>query len=506
MHAILNETVVMNFFLEEMEEDKISFLRGRKGHQEKIKALIPQMIASPGMNEKIQTASLLWKALFEAAMTHIDSNKKGYSQFFQFFDAYVEFEELIFASDSFYRDHTLHCLWVFFLGEYIRRHDEFAPLFKDMAQSYDTGAVLDQLFVRLGITHCFDDFYRLYHNLTVYKEKEDAIRCISALTHDLGYPIKKFAKINKSIKRVLPFFSIGDYKEFSFEYTSIQQHYITNFINFISSDIFCNPQGTAELNFFSDLLTFDGQKVTGLNLEAVDALTKEQIELLKNNLKMPLQFIQSEAKTLAFTSDFQNYEHGIMSAFLLAKNLEAFQNIQYVAGENFSKHTPNYADFMAKQNILQSIALHTNETQRIASIDGFTYLTLVDELEEFSRISRASQSREFVTEFCTSQIYMEDGWLCVDFTFDNETLENLDPERAFKGRCKRFLTLFDIKNMAPSLKIRLRCISELKGKEAIYQLTISHKYADIQINGISESIPRYLKSNEFYPTEEYAKL
>ena len=418
----------------------------------------------------------------------------------------MEFEELIFASDSFYRDHTLHCLWVFFLGEYIRRHEEFAPIFEDMTETYDTGAIIDSLFVRLGITRYFDDFYRLYRDLNIYKEKEDAIRCISALTHDLGYPIKKFAKINKSIKKVLPFFSIGDYKEFSFEYTSLQQHYITNFINFISSDIVCNPQITPELKFFPDLLTFEGTKATGINLETVDSLTQEQIELIKKHLKTPLSFIQSEAKTLTFTSDFQNYEHGMMSAFLLAKNLEAFQNIAYVAGDHFSQYSVNYADFMAKQTILQSIALHTNATQRISKIDPYTYLTLVDELEEFSRISRASQNREFVAEFCTSQIYMEDQWLCVDFTFDNETLENLDPERAFKGRCKRFLTLFDIKNMAPSLKIRLRCISKLKGKEAIYQLELANKYADIQINGTSEYIPRYLKSNEFYPKEEYAKL
>lgn len=35
----------------------------------------------------------------------------------------------------------------------------------------------------------------------------------------------------------------------------------------------------------------------------------------------------------------------------------------------------------------------------------------------------------------------------VDFIFDNENLENLDPEFAFKGRCKKFLTLFDIYNL-----------------------------------------------------------
>jgi hypothetical protein len=31
---------------------------------------------------------------------------------------------------------------------------------------------------------------------------DDSIRCISALTHDLGYPIKKISKINKCIKDI----------------------------------------------------------------------------------------------------------------------------------------------------------------------------------------------------------------------------------------------------------------------------------------------------------------
>ncbi|MHA1211837.1 MAG: hypothetical protein ACTSSH_05180, partial [Candidatus Heimdallarchaeota archaeon] len=45
-------------------------------------------------------------------------------ELFKYFKEFVEFEELIFASDSFYRDHTLHCLWVYFLGEYLFNNDK----------------------------------------------------------------------------------------------------------------------------------------------------------------------------------------------------------------------------------------------------------------------------------------------------------------------------------------------------------------------------------------------
>ena len=80
------------------------------------------------MNEKISITKDLWKALFEASMSFIDPDKDGYDKLFKYFDNYVEFEELIFASDSFYRDHTLHSLWVYFLGDYILKE----PSFKDL--------------------------------------------------------------------------------------------------------------------------------------------------------------------------------------------------------------------------------------------------------------------------------------------------------------------------------------------------------------------------------------
>ena len=39
--------------------------------------------------------------------------------------------------------------------------------------------------------------------------------------------------------------------------------------------------------------------------------------------------------------------------------------------------------------------MHISEALAIASIDDTNYLTIIDELEEFSRISRASQNREY---------------------------------------------------------------------------------------------------------------
>lgn len=85
-------------------------------------------------------------------------------------------------------------------------------------------------------------------------------------------------------------------------------------------------------------------------------------------------------------------------------------------------------------------------------------------------------------------------------------IEALAPEFAFKGRCKRFLTLFDIRNLDDNLKIRLRCIDNIQGKNNIYSLEMAKKYANITINGKEQNIPEYLKSSTFYTREEYAML
>lgn len=96
------------------------------------------------MHNRIEIAKNIWKLLFEGAMSYIDPDKRGYDDIFAYFDEYVNFEELIFASDSFYRDHTLHCIWVYFLGEYIKKNDDYKDVLinefkqvQNLFQDYD---------------------------------------------------------------------------------------------------------------------------------------------------------------------------------------------------------------------------------------------------------------------------------------------------------------------------------------------------------------------------------
>lgn len=159
-------------------------------------------------------------------MSYIDSDKRGYDALFSYFDEYVNFEELIFASDSFYRNHTLHCLWVYFLGEYITRHEEFAFMKKDIFEDIKAIVNLGAMIEESSLENEFDYIHSMAGRVKKLYDYDDSIRCLSALTHDLGYPLKKIHKINRCIGKILPYYGINNYDEFNFCFDDIQGNFI----------------------------------------------------------------------------------------------------------------------------------------------------------------------------------------------------------------------------------------------------------------------------------------
>lgn len=505
----VDENVVMRFYLEEMAADRITFLSGRPAAGDRIASMIRALLEERRMNDRILIAKSLWKALFEAAMSSLDPNKQGYDRLFAYFDEYVEFEELIFASDFFYRDHTLHCIWVYFLGEYIARREEFACLFEQSQAQASFFRAVEQLMTDINRTQHSQEVEKLAASnaaLRALERKQDAIRCVSALTHDLGYPLKKIEKINKSIHRVLPYYAVEAQDDFRFTYGTVSQHFIDAFLQVLSTNINVvasieDPQAAALLG---ELLIREDHTAVGLDHRRLERLSEEEKRLLSRELMCTCQAVQHIRDRTRMCGDFEAYQHGIMSAFLLMKNVGAFQDLPLELRPAMDPASDTLENFWCKQQILRSITLHTCEAFHLRQVDGDSFLTLVDELEEFSRISRAKQSREYVEEFCSSQLYMDSGWFCIDFTFDNGALDSLDPGKAFRGRCKRLLTLLDIPRLDTNLKLRLRCFGELPWDQSVYQLELARHHVRILVDGVEQNIPAYLRSNQFYTSEEYA--
>lgn len=507
---MVNEYIVLGNYLEQLEADKVSFLAGRESQKSAVKKLIINLRDCQNMHEKIQIAKELWKSLFEASLTHIDPDKRGYDDLFKFFDEYVEFEELIFASDAFYRDHTIHCLWVYFLGEYLYRNSEYKFIFKDMLEPFRVAMQIQEEIKKVGKPHLFSSAIGLleFGKISLYG---DSLRCLTALTHDLGYPLKKIRKINASISKILPYFSIDQFDEFAFSFNNTQTMYVKDFLEYISLDpIISNTfERDDEDNELLKQIMLTEENGIRLNTEIINTLSEADLKRVARVFSFSITLLKDMSKFLRYSKDFERHEHGILSAFLLIKTLGFFSdiNLRFSNTENTkADYIDVYKVFLGNE-ILHAISDHTSDGFQIESINSpSSLLTFVDELEEFSRISRANKSREYINEFCKTDIFVEDGVFNVSFIFDNDAIDLLDPELAFKGRCKKLLKLLKISNLDNDFKLRMRCIGKLSGNYNTYCIEISRKYANITINGEEVDIPGYLNSKEFYTKEQYASL
>jgi hypothetical protein len=179
--------------------------------------------------------------------------------------------------------------------------------------------------------------------------------------------------------------------------------------------------------------------VIGTKEEEISNLTQEEEEILKDN-HLVTQLYFDYSRHMRYSKDFENYQHGIMSAFLLFRKLTVFNNrpFSYSDYKTLRVNKFDYVKTNVLAEILTAITDHESEGFQMNEIvSDSSFLTFIDELEEFSRISRANQNRQYINEFCKSSIYVEDGYFNIDFIFDNTQIDNLDPEKAFKGRCTK---------------------------------------------------------------------
>ena len=417
---IINEKMVLDFYLSEIDKDSILFLKNKPWYKEDISKEIIKLREETEMHKKIKICKSLWKLLFEASMSFIDPDRRGYDDLFGYFDEYVSFEELIFASDSFYRDHTMHCLWVYFLGEYIIKNDEFNSFFNKYGTENAEIRKICAMLKESKYSELFQGLIDLEDLISVVDEYNDSLRCLTSLTHDLGYPIKKIDSINKNIKNILPHFGIKNFSEFDFSYSDIHDNFIKDFLNYISySFSFSNDSNKQLDKILNRIFIINENSLSGLNEEELLTLTEEEKEVLKDN-KLNLELIFNYSLHMRYSKDFENYEHGIMSAFLLFRKLTAFTNndFSYSDYKTLRIDRVTYIKMNILTAILRAITDHNSEGFQMSEITSDScFLTFIDELEEFSRISRANQNRQYINEFCKSNIYCEEGFMNIDFTF-----------------------------------------------------------------------------------------
>lgn len=514
MTTEINEKVVIDFYINEIDRNDIEFLKNKEIQRSQIRVYLTDIKGTSDSHERVQLSKKIWKTLFEAAMTYIDNNKIGYDKLFEYIDKNVEFEELMFASNSFYRDHTSHSLWVYLLSNYIYKKSNYAFLFDKFHLFYNNIQSFQNAISYFG--EKFESHINYFKEITKSRQNIDSIICLISLSHDLGYPIKTIKEINQSIKKILPFYTINHYNEFNFTFENVQKSFVDNFIHFLSTHyiVFFEERLSKDDklffdNFLSRLINTDGKYECLINDFNKKDLLVADIDRFRNLLDPFIDIKQDLSLSLRYYEDFEEYKHGIMSAFLLIKTLQCFKDVTFKFSNFVIRDFDffNFSDYDAKLSILRAITNHTSVGYRISDFSTFSdLLAFVDEIEEFSRISRANLSRKYINEFCKTHLSVESRTIVVKFIFDKEDLPIIDPEKFFINKCKRFLTLFDVANLGDNFGIKIICSDQRKPSYKDYIIEIKKCFTKITVNtdkGIEEKdIRAYLKSDEYYSMNE----
>ncbi len=486
---------VIRFYLKKLEDPNFAiFIKNE--YRDEIKAdlaiLIKEVLNRENKNyfhDLITKCQLVWKKLFVNAMTFIDSNCTGFTSLITYFDKFADFEELLYSTDDFYRDHTTHVLWTYFLAEWmkdkLKKDNEKYPFYikgVDKATSF-----LDQnreFIKRLYVKHIGNNDTNNYSSLKLLrklakkndlkkyekpKENEElwrdiiinyvfldklasafsleqAVTCLTFLCHDLGYPLKRIKNISNKVSDILPDFNAKEMTKYAFSIEGGVKSFLTEIIKFISGDF-----------VFTENLNLVYQKDQSLYM----------------NLLM----------------DSETYEHGLMSAFLLSLKVQSIISNAINIDTELDFEAPEIWTSISKVRILRAIALHTCKRYKLIDLRNLdSFLIFIDFIEEFSRMTRASLLGTRIEEFCKTFIYIEDNedkfyTFVFKYVFDKDRPEGLDPELTFKSKGEFIKSRFDLKDLSIRLKVIVVDVFSEKEEPIVYTLIYENNEISIEVSG-----------------------
>lgn len=276
----------------------------------------------------------IWRQLIEDAIIFLkkqderekyhDERTLGTEKLHSFLKEFQKFENILYGAVLNYRDHIAHVFRVFLLGHYIIKNSiGFENVYPDV----------EALQLPPGQKEAFN----------VSPEEKEAVWCIIALTHDLGYSLEVIYKINERVRSMLQQFGNIPVQELGYSYFS-QFGGISDFtIKFLSSDL---------------LPIEKGKYVTHLQAKFY----------------------------LKFLGAMSVFDHGVVSTTILTKNLVYFKESDYMLDPLKTLGQEDARQFLIRKEILRAIASHNLEEIYYLGIKNFPFmLTVCDEMQEWGR-------------------------------------------------------------------------------------------------------------------------
>lgn len=306
--------------------------------KESVERLNPEKNLFEQKNDLIK----IWKDLVANAIIFLkskdsreclhDDGDYGIDELGNFFESYCNFENLLYGSGDYYRDHVSHVFRVFILGE---------KLVRDSLHGFSNIDVYDNKLIK-----GYEDKQESIPILITSEEKE-AMWCIASLTHDLGYPTEVVNEIHDNLKDMLNIFNVQD-------------------ISYVLSQ-----QSQSFNDFIIKLLSSDLIKI-------------------KDDPNLPLRdniyTTHTQAKYyFKFSRSIEKWDHGIESCIVLVKSLVYFLETDYSLDERKFLDIDDARQFLIRQRILRAIASHNCNFIYHLKLDFSFLLRIIDEMQEWGR-------------------------------------------------------------------------------------------------------------------------
>ena len=268
-----------------------------------------------------------------------DGTKKsmayGIDQLEDYHNKYTQFESLLYGASEYYRDHIFHSIRTWLVGIFCLLHNENENRFIDSIQI--DGVSEKELFA---------NNINLFEKLSMWT--------ISALCHDLGYPLEKSQQILDRTKNMMKEFISNPTVFSNFSFNGIQDNINEYIVKFMSTKM---------------KKTKEGNQVT------------DNEKIMYNGRIQPKYYLK-------YTKSLEKNKHGIISAVIIYKMLLYFLESDFNLNDDYVYNPEDARQFYIRREILRSISSHTcTDIYNIKNTTFSSLLYLCDEMQEWGRKS-----------------------------------------------------------------------------------------------------------------------
>lgn len=412
--------VLLSAFEKQVKADHLSFIIANGYERDKNMVLnltreILKLFSEAGENEENlnwskchEECTKLWKLLIRLALKDIDEESKGNARISEFQIEAARFEEVLYGLDPFYRDHILHSLWVYLLGDYLLR-GQLKKIYKDLDWYLWNDVETDPDWVKLR-----PKAKLLEKELReAVDEKKDAIWCLIALCHDIGYPLSKLGEINRRVEEVLKYFDLRDFDQIGYNLKIEHQYLTKQFLELITVDV-----------------RIEGEPYTN---EVVTKLYRD------------------DGSYWRLCDSLERREHGTLSSFILYKLLGLFGDATLRGpAEEWGLDNEEAIDTLIRGMILYAIAQHELQYWWASELGSLADILLIaDESEEFARWGRPVRTRRYLPTIAEVSLGFDFKGVGdnkeVGLKFEYDVHEQHDMSEFFERKIKRSTQLYHLK-------------------------------------------------------------